>query len=117
MIAYQSVSIFSVLMHTNSICHVCREGKGTGKYCMRWCLQNDIIVRIFQPHGNRQMEFADLNIGDIIGKGRFGAVFTGTWKPWNGEVAIKELFDSRLAELEVYYRSWTSECLYIPTLS
>ena len=52
--------------------------------------ESDIIVRVSQPHGNRKMEFADLNIGDVIA-GRYGYVFNGSWKHWNGEVAIKQV--------------------------
>ena len=55
-------------------------------------VRTDIIhVGLVQPHGNRQMNFADLERKQMIGEGTFGVVFIGYWKHWSGVVAIKEV--------------------------
>ena len=45
------------------------------------------------------MKFDDLNIGDVIGRGEYGAVYSGSWKQWNGEVAIEDLLVRRANEV------------------
>ena len=66
-------------------------------------VRTDIIhVGLVQPHGNRQMKFADLERKQkLIGEGAFGTVFIGYWKDWSGVVAIKQVRLANDSEQEV----------------
>ena len=57
-----------------------------------------------------KIDVADLTVGENIGAGGFGSVFRGSWKGWNGEVAMKRIECNGDAEKEVF--SFDLECLY-----
>ena len=55
------------------------------------CLfMNTTDCAYMQERENRELNFTDVDLGEMVGGGGCGTVFRGNWKHHDGPVAIKE---------------------------